>query len=243
MQLGSFEVPEIRLIPNAIADIKIIYDHVQSEPARSKDLAAYLGYAHATATRFYLRLNAMTVYGLLEGRGSYKVSELGKQLAYPESDEQETEARTKAVLNVALWREIHSRYKKSPPRENFWVHIKNITGIEPKKAQDIQSLIFKWYTEDIAHVSDRLSTEESTVSRGQGEPKDLSFEGDNTRSVSQQILQPTDGVEVISFDKYQVSLPKGDLAKEWETLQEYMKIKLKNYKYEEPTAEQNPQTE
>jgi hypothetical protein len=59
-------------------------------------------------------------------------------------------------------------------------------------------------------------------------------------SVSQQIMQPintSNDVQIIRFDKYQVVLPKGNLIKEWETLQEYMKVKLKNYKYEEPNAD------
>ena len=80
MLLGSFDVPEIRLVPNVTADIKIIYDNFQSEQTKSKDISSILGYKHATASRFYLRLKAMTVYGLLEGRNSYQVSALGKAI-------------------------------------------------------------------------------------------------------------------------------------------------------------------
>ena len=34
-------------------------------------------------------------------------------------------------------------------------------------------------------------------------------------------------MEKISFDKYEVILPKGDLSKEWETLKKYMDISLR----------------
>ena len=44
-------------------------------------------------------------------------------------------------------------------------------------------------------------------------------------------------VEILSFDKYQIALPKGDLKKEWEKLKKYMDIKLEDYKYEEPVKE------
>ena len=49
-------------------------------------------------------------------------------------------------------------------------------------------------------------------------------------------------METISFDKYEVTLPKGNLSEEWEILKSYMDIKLKNYKYEEPkvTEEEKP---
>lgn len=44
-------------------------------------------------------------------------------------------------------------------------------------------------------------------------------------------------VEILSFDKYQVLLPKGDLKKEWDKLKKYMDIKLEDYKYEEIKSE------
>ena len=44
-------------------------------------------------------------------------------------------------------------------------------------------------------------------------------------------------METISFDKYEVTLPKGDLSKEWNKLKKYMDIKLEDYKYEEPVKE------
>ena len=37
-------------------------------------------------------------------------------------------------------------------------------------------------------------------------------------------------MQTITFDEYEVSLPKGDLKEEWEILKSYMDIKLKNYK-------------
>ena len=45
-------------------------------------------------------------------------------------------------------------------------------------------------------------------------------------------------METISFDKYEVTLPKGDLSKEWNKLKKYMDIKLEDYKYEEPVVEE-----
>ena len=154
MQLGSFEVPERRLVPCASEDIKTIYDNVKTEQTKTKDLASYLGYSHATSTKFYIRLKSMVAYGLLEGRGRYKVSELGQSLAYPENDAQQTRNREKAVLNVELWKEIQKKFPNSPPQKNtFWVSLKNITGIEPQKAQEIQSRVLKWYEADMIYVS------------------------------------------------------------------------------------------
>ena len=229
MKLGSFEVPEKRLIPYASSDIKIIYDNIQNEPTKSMDIASLLGYKHATASPYYLRLKALTAYGLLEGRSKYKVSELGKKFAYSESDEQLHEVKTNAVLNVALWKAIYDKYKKLPPKENFWVQLKNITGIEPKKARAVEPQILKWYMDDIAHVSDDLVLIK--------EESDQPSEGIRSSSPKEK-PEVDEDMETISFDKYTIKLPKGDLSKDWEKLKQYMDIKLKDYKYEEPVEEE-----
>ena len=231
MQLASFEIPEIRLMPNAISDVRTIYDSVRTEQAKSKDLAFYLGYSKPTASRFYLRLKAMVLYGLLESRVKYQVTELGKSIAYPENDSLLEKARTKAVLNVGLWNELYKKFKKTLPQDNLWVHVKNITGIEPKKAQDAQPLILKWYSEDISHVSDDFPADLADT-QNLDERQPLMSASTHNKAMPQQIACSADS-EIISFDKYQIILPKGDLQKEWEKLKKYMEIKLEDYKYEE----------
>ena len=59
-----------------------------------------------------------------------------------------------------------------------------------------------------------------------------------SQSSSQGKQESRTDMETISFDKYEVTLPKGDLLKEWEKLKKYMDIKLEDYKYEEPVAEE-----
>ena len=225
MLLGSFDVPEIRLVPHVTSDIKIIYDNFQSEQTKSKDIAAILGYKHATASRFYLRLKAMTAYGLLEGRNNYRVSELGRSIAYPEGNAHQEELRTKAVLSISLWYELYKKHKKLPPKENFWIQLKNITGMEPKKAQGIQSTVLKWYLEDIAYVQD-----DSTLVKEDSDQSSETIKSSTNDNDSRLRID----METISFDKYEVTLPKGDLSKEWEKLKKYMDIKLEDYEYKEP---------
>lgn len=227
MKLGSFEVPEKRLIPDAIADIKKIYDAVKSDEIASKDLSVMLGYKHPTATPFYMRLNSMVAYGLLEGRGSFRVSNLGKSLAYPENEKQEIFMKSRAILNVSLWKELYQKFGKSPPADNFWVQIKNITGIEPQEAQRVEKQIRKSYIDDIMNVS------EDVLRSSDSKTESLTPNESNNKPVSQQNMQ------TIYFDKYQISLPKGDLVKEWEKLKKYMEIKLEDYKSEQQEGSQS----
>lgn len=236
MQLGSFEVPDSRLIPNAISDVKILFDSVKHDTVSTKDVGGIFQYKSYTTGVFYRRLNSMISYGLLEqvGRGNFKVSSLGEGLAYPESQELESQLKTKAVLNVNLWNEIFKKHGKNPPSDSFWVLLKNITGIDPVQAKKIQSLILKWYNEDIANVVEGAMGSESQT-------QSLSSTGSQPNQMSQLIVQQPD-VEVISFDKYKISLPKGDLKKEWAKLKKYMDVKLEDYEYEEPQLEPEPDT-
>ncbi len=66
--------------------------------------------------------------------------------------------------------------------------------------------------------------------------KSIRSSSSQTKSMSQQLV-PSNDVEVLSFDKYQVALPKGNLKKEWEKLKKYMDIKLEDYEYGELEVE------
>src|SRR4051812_1404421 len=117
MELGAFEIPEIRLYPDCIALIKTIYDAIGSDSISSLDLAKTLGYASNTTTTFYRRLNSMVIYGLIERRGKFVITDLGKKLAYPESEGTRKKLIKEAILSVPLWREIYNKYGKNPPED------------------------------------------------------------------------------------------------------------------------------
>ncbi|MGI0072845.1 MAG: hypothetical protein ACREA3_03415 [Nitrosotalea sp.] len=176
---------------------------------------------------------------MLEGKGTFRITDLGKSLLIPLNTEEEKTLRSTAVLHVPLWREIYNRYTKSPPRDDFWIQLMNITGVNRDVANENAGKILKWYLEDIGQVSeDIVSKIDNPLKVEEGKPKGLSSKEGNIRQMSQQMEPPSD-IQIINFDKYQVTLPKGDLVKEWEKLQKYMKIKLEDYKYEESETEKD----
>jgi hypothetical protein len=71
MNLGSYEIPEARLLP-CIADAKTLYEAIGSEEIGSNDVAQILGYKTNTTTPFYRRLNSMTLFGLVERKGKFQ---------------------------------------------------------------------------------------------------------------------------------------------------------------------------
>ncbi|MCJ8306741.1 MAG: hypothetical protein HRU07_06805 [Nitrosopumilus sp.] len=243
MKLGDYEIPEIRLMPNAITVLDEIYSVKQRNKVLSKDLAIHLGFKYGTESYFYRKLKTLLSYGLLEGKGSYQVSELGESLLQPRTDKIKEIAKTKAILNVELWKAIKEKVGKIPREGNFWSVLVDITKVDPNTAKKEQAKILKWYLEDIELISEDLIESELNIDNS---TKDQHL----SQGSPQRKQEPRTDVETIFFDKYEVTLPKGNLSEEWEILKSYMDIKLKNYKYEELIEEEkltpiteNPQEE
>ena len=228
MKVNSFEVPELRMVPTALEILEEIYKVKHKERVGSKDMAIIWGYKYGTESYFYRKLKALQSYGLVEGQGNYQVSELGEQILYPKTDDVRGFSRTKAIMNVKLWKEIWRKHGKTPRQSNFWTVLNDIAKIPPDKAKSLQDKIYKWYIEDMAHVVDRFIEQESLES-GQG--KDLRSTNTNEEQMQQlvppQISNQTN--ESIQFGKVSLSLPKKDLKNQWKKLQKYMEIYLEDY--------------
>lgn len=150
----TLQYPEYKLDPDAIKDTKKIYDEIRRSEIQSIDLAKILGYSGPTSGKFYERLNSMLMYGLLEGRGRYRVTELGKDISYPMGDESYKKSLyRKAVLNVPLWRNIYDIHKKDLP-DNFWYVLKQITNADAPDIHKQEDEIRKRYLEDVALLND-----------------------------------------------------------------------------------------
>lgn len=240
MKLGDYEIPDMRLIPNAMTILDEIYSVKQRNKVLSKDLAIHLGFKYGTETYFYRKLKTLLSYGLLEGKGSYQVSELGEILLHPRTDKVKEIAKTKAVLNVDLWKAIRDKVGTKPREDNFWSVLVDITKVNPDTAKKEQSKILKWYMEDIGLMSEDLIESELDIGN-YDKVQHLTQGTEQNNQMSQQMESPKlnnfSDVEILSFDKYQIALPKGDLKKEWDKLKKYMDIKLEDYKYEEPKIE------
>lgn len=186
MQLGQHTIPETRLFPETIQDVKTVYDSIGADETTSLDLAKILGYSSNTTGAYYKRLTSLTGYGLIEKTGRFRVSELGKRIAYPESDQDKKLAIKDAILRIPLWSELFKKFGKNPPTENFWVQIKNVTGVESPVAQKAESQVRKWYMEDVAQISDDITIEKSSVS---DQTKGLSSNKGNNTSMSQILTE------------------------------------------------------
>jgi hypothetical protein len=229
MQIGQYEIPDVRLYPDCISYIKIIYDAIGSDGATSLDVAKILGHSTNESGAFYRKYNSLTAYGLIERRGKNIVTELGKRLAYPENDNARKHAMKEAILNIFIWSELYKRFKKNIPSENLWVQIRNISGIEAPLAQKLESQIRKTYLEDISQISEEL------VEANENRKSYSSEDTKTTMSLTSDLID-RNKLEKIPFGKdILIFLPKDNLRKSWEKAQKYMELYLEDY--QEPTIE------
>lgn len=148
-------------------------------------------------------------------------------MLFPEPDK-EQQLKTQAVFNVFLWKELFKKNKKELPKEGLWIQLKNITGIDPATAKNIENKISNWYVEDVKYLPDDfVIVEEDNLEPQFEESKSIALQTDSLlKQTPFSRLSDLGDVKILSFDKYQVSLPKGDLKQEWEKLKQYMDIKL-----------------
>ena len=175
MKIGNYEIPDIRL-SEAIQDAKKIFDKVKNtqDLTHYTDIAVMLDYKSKIGGAFYRRLNSLTLFGLLEGRAKYRVTELGENISYPLNEFNKNELTSKAFLNVPLWNKIYSKHGKQLT-DNVWFDIKNITGISAPEAQAAEKDVRKWYLEDVVFMVEKPNIKN-------GESNILSVEENNSKS-------------------------------------------------------------
>ena len=247
MKIGNYEIPDIRL-SEAIQDVKKIFDKVKNtqDLTHYTDIAVMLDYRSKIGGAFYRRLNSLTLFGLLEGRAKYRVTELGENISYPIDEANKNELTSKAFLSVPLWNKIYSKHGKQLS-DNVWFDIKNITGISAPEAQAVEKDVRKWYLEDVVFVVEKSNSknEDSTSitlleeNNSKSNFEDYKVGGninkENFKSNNYQnnfnIYETT--LEKIPFGKdIIIYLPKGNILKAWEKAQKYMKLYLEDFEEE-----------
>ena len=238
MKIGNYEIPDIRL-SEAIQDVKKIFDKVKNtkDLTHYSDIAVMLDYRSKIGGAFYRRLNSLTLFGLLEGRAKYRITELGENISYPINDGQKNELSSKAFLNVPLWNKLYSKHGKQLP-DNVWFDIKNITGISAPESQSVEKEVRKWYLDDVVFVVEKFAGKDEeqdgpNVDSDANTTKEVAntVNKDDPKMPYQEIITVNEVIlEKIPFGKdIIIYLPKGNIFKSWEKAQRYMKLYLEDY--------------
>jgi len=152
LKLGDYTIPDNpNRLPFLVEVTKKIYDTYKSDsiPNATKNdaLAQLLGFKSSNNGAFWNRLTALKTYGLLEGRGDLRVSQLGKDLTYG-TGETQSQAALKAFENIGLWNELYKAHRLQLPSQDLWAKIAKIANCEPPVAKSNQTFVSEAFAED-----------------------------------------------------------------------------------------------
>jgi len=187
MRLGSdnFEIPDYdNDLQRVTGYAKKVYEHYKSnEVPKNDSLAIMLDYKSKNSGAFDARLRALRLYGFLEGRGTFRVSELGKQATYGE-EAQRAAALLKAFQNV--WGRYYDRYRFALPKgPDAVARLASIAKCEPAEMASVEKRLRGLFEADANFITSNKTVtsvgEELTPPSQQLGPEP-SVEGEHTKA-------------------------------------------------------------
>jgi hypothetical protein len=201
MKIGSYTIPNNRL-RTLIEDAKKVYEKFPNEEVEAEFIAHTLDNS-PTSGAFKQKLADLRSYGLLEGRGKIRISELGKKVTYGHEDEKR-EAFEKIIKNIPLWGIFFDKYGVSIKEDNFWVDLAKITGLERPESQNKAEWVRKAYLDDVRYYKPVEKAQESGLGQeNQPERVPMSIDRRETQMETQQFSQNTiNAIGYIGFPEY-----------------------------------------
>lgn len=201
MKIGTYTIPNNRL-KDLIEDAKKVYEKFPNEEIESEFIAHSINNS-PTSGSFKQKLADLRTYGLLEGRGKIRISELGKKVTYGHEDEKR-EAFEKIIRNIPLWGIFLDKYGLSIKEDNFWVDLAKITGLERPESQNKADWVRKSYLEDIRYYkpvekAQELGLEKSNQPERVFEPSNKS---ENKMETPQFTQNTINAIGYIGFPEY-----------------------------------------
>jgi hypothetical protein len=223
MKVGTYSIPDLyQLYPVVIDNIKTIYNKFETREIDLETLAPVLGHKSVNGA-FNNKIAAMRAYHLLEGRGKVRVTETGRMITLPQTPDEANTALIQAVTSIPLWKIFYEKYTKVGKEiqaDDFWIDLRQISGLTPEEAQTKAAAVKKAYLEDIHEI--KVPKEGGTNTMN---PKNQSGQG-----AGGEIVPPTTSptVESISFADGAIimTLPKENTASAWEKAKQMIDIYL-----------------
>jgi hypothetical protein len=132
---GKYEYPFFDL-DGCVDKLKLVHEATKSDQTTRTVVAEALNMVEKGGGFAYL-ISSMEKYGLIQtGGGNITVTELGKILMYGEPKEME-QAKSNAVANVELFREIAQKYGKTPQVEQIKLFLREKANVDVAKAQKL----------------------------------------------------------------------------------------------------------
>ncbi len=155
-RLGTYSYPDIRFGDAVEIAGRILAKFKGSVTV--KGLAWELGMAEGSGTLF-AKIAALRDFGLVEGRGELRVSDLTRRIIYPAMPEERREASTQAFQRVELLRALYQRFEgEAPDDSSLLIALEEITKAPREEIVRRFTIIQKHLT-DASRVMQRSMAE------------------------------------------------------------------------------------
>ena len=159
-KLGQYTYPDIRF-----GDAVEISGRVLTKfkgTVSVKGLAWELGMAEGSGTLF-AKVAAMRDFGLIEGRGELRISQLAQRVLHPATPEEGQEARAEAFQRVDLLKQLYDRFEGEVPDDmSMLVGLEEITRASRDEIVRRAPLIQKHLTDAIRVLGRPVKVERKT---------------------------------------------------------------------------------
>lgn len=162
-KIDSFEYPGLKVseATEIISKLQELFDG-EIQPKQLDALAQAVGHRSAKNGAFIVKLGDLRKYGLIEPRNPVKITELGKRIIFPNSEDEKQHALGEAVLNVAFFRELVDATGGKTPDSNFHILLQKI-GISREEAINRRDQIAKLYNQILPYLTIKGKEQSSTV--------------------------------------------------------------------------------
>ncbi len=164
-KLGTYSYPDIRF-----GDAVEIAGRVLSKFKGSvtvKGLAWELGMAENSGTLF-AKIAALRDFGLVEGRGELRVSDLARKILHPANPEERREASIQAFQRVELLRAMYERFEGETPDDTSLLMALEETTKAPREEIVRRFTLIQKHLTDAARVMRKAQIEAVVSANGSG---------------------------------------------------------------------------
>lgn len=166
-KLGQYSYPDIRF-GDAVEIANRILNKFKGTVS-VKGLAWELGMAEGSGTLF-AKVAALRDFGLVEGRGELRISQLAQRVLHPASSEEALEATAEAFQRVELLSQLYTRFEGEVPDDmSLLVGLEEISRAPRDEIVKRAPLIQKHLTDAIRVLGRPVKAEKTTEHSGRGQ--------------------------------------------------------------------------
>ncbi len=171
-KINNSDYPELNF-SEAVKMIKQFHEKLNGKASNFKSLANAFDSSEKSGW-FKVKVGDLRKYGLIEGRGEFKISDVGQDILFYNTKEEYHSAVKKALNNIQLFKTIYERVGKDiQDISNFRAVLGDITQAEKSVIQNKAEQIRNVYIDLISNINDgftsgKIDSEDKPKGKKQG---------------------------------------------------------------------------